>query len=148
MTSDGPGALHMARHGQIMAPTGILMNLPGRVGLPQMKTGLTDGNPVQIIISPFQSLGEDVPAKRAEHGKKVRFCDILYFVGTKNPYWQDIKGVIDLLRRVSAEITDHFAAGPFFPVFLIFVTVFKPLLKLFYGHYEVPPLKATILYFA
>jgi hypothetical protein len=99
-------------------------------GLAYVHTGLGNDNAVQVIIFPFESLSQAVTAEGTVHAKNVRGGNILGFMSSQNPDWQDARRVEDLLRHIGTEVAYNFAPGLCLPMPSIFMAILTPLSKL------------------
>jgi hypothetical protein len=89
---------------------------PAPKGLANVQTGLGDHDPIQVIISPLQSLAQAVAAEGTKHAAiNMRLNQTGRFMPSQNPDRENVRGVKYLRWRVSAKVPHHFPTSPFLP---------------------------------
>jgi hypothetical protein len=121
----------MVGHRKIVTPSRVLMDIPARVRLTEVETGLADGNPIQVVVPPFESLGQDIPRVRTKHAKQMGLGHVLDLMRSENPDGQNVEGVKNLFWLVSTEKANDLSARPLFIGLCVGMTILIPLSKLF-----------------
>ena len=103
---------------------------PAPKGLANVQTGLGDHDPVQVIISPLQSLAQTVAAEGTKHAAiNMRLNQTGRFMPPQNSYRENVRSVKYLRWCVGAKVPHHFPTSPFLPLPGIFMSLIDPILK-------------------
>ena len=100
------------------------MKAPRCEGLAQMKTGLTDHNPITVVIPRLKSLGQHITAERTIHAKDVSLRHTLRFMASQDADGENIRGINKFLWYICTKIAEHLPIRVLlFPFFGLLVPV-------------------------